>query len=142
MAEMQISATRARTGRRATSLLAAFRLGAATVAALTLWQAAMAGQVLSGNGAALRWHEAGSYAIFTVAVATGVAAAVAWRRRLFTAGLGLLGAVVVPALVTLQAWGGYARWLALHVPLGVSLLGLALWLLALSAPGRGRGLRR
>lgn len=139
--ETQVSATglqRWRGSRRGErSLLRAFRGGATAMAVLTLWQATMAGQFLSGRGAALRLHEAGSYALFVTAVATGVVAAVAWRRGVLRGAAAPVGTLVVPLLVSLQAWAGYARWLALHVPLGVALLGVALWLLT-TPPGGGR----
>jgi hypothetical protein len=91
-------------------------------------QAPLAGQFLSGNAAARLWHQGNAELIQLVALVQLVAAAVAWARggpAWPTAASGLL-LLAVGAQVAL----GYTHQVAVHVPLGVAILGLTVWLLA------------
>jgi hypothetical protein len=103
-------------------------------AVLVFVQAALAGQFLSGNAAALAWHERNAELIQLLSLVQLVAAIVAWRRG------GPAWAVPVSALLLLavgiQVGVGYNRELAIHVPLGVAILGSSVWLLAGLRPKR------
>jgi hypothetical protein len=97
-----------------------------TVAALMLFdQAVFAGQFLSGSFGALHTHrENATYSGIAVLLAAGCAALVRWPGKgpiwpLFAC-LGLF------ALIALQIVLGFARALTVHIPLGVSIIMLAL----------------
>lgn len=94
-----------------------------------LFQAATAGQFLSGNAAALAAHEVGAHTAWTVSIVVAIAALVAWRRGRLPGWVALFGGPLLPVLFYLQEVAGFIRALELHVPLGVSLLGLCLVLL-------------
>jgi hypothetical protein len=116
--------------------LRVLRAVVALQAVLVLAQAAFAGQFLSGNAAARLWHQGNAELIQLVALAQLVAAAVAWARggpAWPTAASGLL-LLAVGAQVAL----GYTHQVAVHVPLGVAILGLTVWLLAGLHPARPR----
>ncbi|MGN8026694.1 hypothetical protein [Microbacterium sp. 22242] len=107
-----------------------FRL-ASTVAAVLLGdQAVFAGQFLAGSYPALLTHrENATYAGIAVLVALAAAVLIRWPGRgpwwPAAATLGLFG------LIALQIVLGFARAVALHVPLGVGIIvlavGLTLW---------------
>jgi hypothetical protein len=102
-------------------------------AALVLTQAALAGQFLSGHETWLRVHETNAGIIQLVGLVQLVVAVLVWRPG---------GGPGWPALASLalllaeefQIGFGYARLLALHVPLGVAIFGLTVALLV----GTGR----
>lgn len=104
-------------------------------AALVAAQATLAGHVLSGNAPVLAAHEIiGTSVITWVALLQVVAAVLLWRP-----GRGPAWPVGVTvglfALVVLQLGWGFTGRLALHVPVGVALLGAQLLLI----PGLRRG---
>ncbi|MBV1853870.1 hypothetical protein [Catellatospora tritici] len=101
-----------------------FRLLITIAAILLLLQAVLAGQFLSGIYASLAAHAANAtLAGFTVLVAAFAAILLRWPGRgpwwpaLATFGLFLL--------TGFQIGMGYARLLAVHIPLGVSVIALA-----------------
>lgn len=106
------------------------RISASVAALLLLDQAVFAGQFLSGTFAALHTHrENATYAGITVLV-TALCAGVLWRRGRGPA-WPLLACLALFALIAVQIMLGFARVLALHVPLGVLTimagLHLAVW---------------
>jgi hypothetical protein len=110
-------------------------------AVMVLTQAILAGQFLSGHPAWLAWHERNAYAIFFLTVNQLVVAIIVALRRGPAWPVALSGLLVV--LIPFQTGFGYARQLALHVPLGVGLFGLTVWLLVgLSRLGARRRPRR
>jgi hypothetical protein len=94
---------------------------------LVLAQAALAGQFLSGHPAWLAWHERNAYVIFFLSIAQLVIATTVARRRGPAWPVAVSGLLVVAT--PLQTGLGYARQLALHVPLGMAVFGLTIWLL-------------
>ena len=96
-----------------------------SAAALLLFdQAVFAGTFLAGSFTALHTHrENATYAGLTVLAAAACAALIRWPGRgpywPMLACLGLF------ALIALQIVLGFARALAVHVPLGVTIIGLA-----------------
>jgi heme A synthase len=90
-------------------------------------QAVFAGQFLSGTFGALHTHrENATFAGITVALASVAAIPIRWPGRgplwpVFAC-LGLFG------LVAVQIALGFGRVLAIHIPLGVSIIVLASWL--------------
>ncbi|WP_410816341.1 hypothetical protein [Micromonospora sp. 050-3] len=106
-----------------------FRLTITTAAVLAFDQAVFAGQFLSGSYGALHLHR--DTATSTVAaLAASVVTATLWRR----AGAGprwpLPASIVLIVLTALQTWLGYQLILAVHIPLGVTIIVL---LIALTA---------
>lgn len=101
-----------------------------------VWQFVTAGQLV-GAGAALGAHGAGAVALHVLSGLAALAALVDLRsggsRR--TAVL----AVVLLALTFLQAWSGDHAPLTVHVPLALSVVVGAVWLLAAAV---GAGARR
>jgi hypothetical protein len=95
-------------------------------AVLVLAQAALAGQFFAGAATWLDWHERNAYAIFVLALAQLVVALVVWRRRGPAWPVAASGLLVMA--IPLQTGLGYARQLAPHVPLGVAIFGLTIWL--------------
>lgn len=104
----------------------ALRLGALLVAALVLVQAGLAGQMLGARSGLVAVHEVGSHLLFSVTLVLAVVAVIAWRRNQVPAVVGLVGGPMLFLLTTAQAFAGYARLFAVHVPLGVALFGVAL----------------
>lgn len=104
---------------------------------LVLVQAVSAGHLLSGNVTARVVHRDMVFAVITWVALTQLLAAVliVWpgRGRAWP----LLLAVVNVAAITMQIEAGFTHRLALHVPLGVSILVLNL-LMALTAPALAR----
>jgi hypothetical protein len=120
------------------------RLFAATAAAMALMvlvQATTAGQFLSGNAMGLTLHREAVFLIIVwIALAQLVAAVLVVRPGRGSVRV-LLPAVLNLAAVTVQIGAGFAGQLALHVPLGVSILALNL-LVAVTAPALARRRRR
>jgi uncharacterized membrane protein YozB (DUF420 family) len=101
--------------------LALFRAVVTCEAALALGQAVLAGSFLSGHYQALDLHALNATATGLTAVAQIVAALLLWRLGggpswPFLAGIALFGAEAG------QIAMGYARVLAIHVPLGVAII--------------------
>ena len=96
--------------------------------ALVLAQAAFAGQFLAGGGAWVRVHEANAGIIHMVAVFQLVLAILVWRPGRGP-GWPALASLALLLAEELQMGFGYARILALHVPLGVAIFGLTVAIL-------------
>lgn len=79
-------------------------------------------------------HEVGAHTLMYAAGAGLLASLVAWRRHQIAGWVALI-AIGVTLLVAVQIHAGYVRNLALHVPLGVTLLGLCLTLVWASLHG-------
>lgn len=99
-------------------------------AVLVLSQAILAGHMLSGNGSMLSIHEAiGTSVITSLALGQFVVAILLWRP-----GRGPVWPIPTTAalfgLVVLQLGWGFDSRLALHVPVGVTLLGAQVVLVA------------
>jgi hypothetical protein len=92
-------------------------------AALVFAQAAFAGQFLAGHAAWLRAHEANGGILHLVALVQLVVAVLVWRPGNGPAWPAVASLVLVVA-EEFQLGFGYARVLALHVPLGVAIFGL------------------
>jgi hypothetical protein len=104
-----------------------FRVVMSVAGVLLFDQAVFAGQFLSGTFGALHTHrENATFAGITVVLAAVAAVPMRWPGRgplwpVFAC-LGLFG------LIGLQIALGHARVLAIHIPLGVSIILLAGWL--------------
>jgi heme A synthase len=104
-----------------------FRVVVTTATALLVDQAVLAGQFLSGTFTALQTHRENATAAGIAVLAAAVAAIpIRWPGRgplwPALACLGLFG------LLALQIAVGFARLLTVHVPLGVSIIALAVLL--------------
>lgn len=104
-----------------------FRLTMSVAAVLLCDQAVFAGQFLAGSYPALHTHrENATYAGIAVLVAAAAAVLIRWPGRgpwwPAPACLGLFG------LIALQITLGFSRTVTIHVPLGVSIIVLAIWL--------------
>lgn len=114
-----------RSGRgRAPAVYWPFRVVMTVAAVLLFDQAVFAGQFLSGGyGALLTHRENATFAGITVVVAALAAVPIRWPGGgpwwPIPACLGLFGLIAVQIVV------GFARLLAVHVPLGVSIILLA-----------------
>jgi hypothetical protein len=97
-------------------------------AALILAQAAFAGQFLAGDGAWLRVHETNAGIIQLVASVQLVVAVLVWRPGRGP-GWPALASLALLLAEELQMGFGYARVLALHIPLGVAIFGLTVAML-------------
>jgi hypothetical protein len=86
-------------------------------------QAVFAGLFLDGNGSWLGWHEANASLIQLLALVQALLAVAVWRTGRGPGWLALAGVALLLAVVV-QAGAGYDHQLALHVPLGVAILGL------------------
>ena len=102
-------------------------------AAVILAQAALAGQFLAGHGAWLRVHETNAGIIQLVGLVQLVVAVLLWRPGRGP-GWPALASLALLVAEELQIGFGYARVLALHVPLGVAIFGLTVAMLV----GTGR----
>ena len=102
-------------------------------AVLVLTQAALAGQFLAGHGAWLRVHETNAGIIQLVGLVQLVVAVLLWRPGRGP-GWPALASLALLVAEELQIGFGYARVLALHVPLGVAIFGLTVAMLV----GTGR----
>lgn len=93
------------------------------LAALVLFQGAMAGSFLSGNAAALGIHEMmGTEVLTIVALATALAALVGVRQQWWPLAVAIVGAVGI----VFQIEAGFGGQLGIHLPLGIGLFGLYL----------------
>jgi len=122
------------------------RVGAAVVvlrvvavlhAALTVVQAIAAGAVLQASTAGLIVHQAGAAALWLVALAQVAAAVVAWRPGRLPAWPIAVSAGLAVA-ETAQVAVGATGVLAVHVPLGVAIVGTAVTLAAWALRARPR----
>lgn len=119
-------------------LFVLLRVVAAVHAALVFAQAALAGNFLVGNAAALTLHERIGTEVLTVAALVQLVLAVlAWRpgRGRFWPVPASLAIFVAEIL---QIGYGFAGRLAIHIPLGVAIFGLSLVLLLGAAPRGAR----
>ena len=91
-------------------------------AALILAQAAFAGQFLAGDAAWVRVHEANAGIIQLTAFVQLVLAILVWRPGRGP-GWPALASLALLLAEEFQMGFGYARLLALHVPLGVAIFG-------------------
>lgn len=130
--------------RAATGLDGALRLISAATAALVFLQAALAGQWLAGHAQIIVTHGWIGNLAYIGALAMVVIGVVMWRRG---QGAGILGlALLLALLMTAQLGLGYVgrqqAWAAgLHIPGGVLISGLLVWIMANAwlRPGGGRG---
>jgi len=97
-------------------------------AALILAQAGFAGQFLAGEPAWVRVHELNAGIIHLVAFVQLVVAILVWRPGRGP-GWPALASLALLLAEELQLGFGYARMLALHVPLGVAIFGLTVAML-------------
>ncbi|WP_049567216.1 hypothetical protein [Nonomuraea sp. SBT364] len=114
---------------RTNGYLTAFKAAAVLNAAAVLLQAVTAGQLMEGAGRAL--HGAGAGAVHVLGLALLVTAVLVWRPGrgpIWPAAVSL--AVLLLGMVQSMAGGSGA--VAVHVPLGMALFGLSVWLLAWS----------
>jgi hypothetical protein len=118
------------------AIVRALHLVLRLLAVAVFTQAVFAGLFLDGNGYWLGWHEANASLIQLLALVQALLAVAVWRTGRGPAWLALAGVVLLLAVVV-QAGAGYNHQLALHVPLGVAILGLTGTLL-----GRTRTLLR
>jgi hypothetical protein len=117
---------------RAGPAVVAFRVVAVLHAALTISQAVAAGGILQASTVGLIVHQAGAGLLWLVSLVQVPVAALAWRRgRLPAWPIGVSAGLVVGE--TAQVAVGATGVLAVHVPLGVAIvvvaLGLAVWAL-------------
>jgi hypothetical protein len=100
--------------------LVVLRIVAVTHAAAACLQPVLAGSYLSGHGTAMRMHQPIGLSLFFVALAQLLTATIYWR----SGGPGwpalLSLAVVVAEIVQISM--GFARHLAVHIPLGVGIV--------------------
>lgn len=104
----------------------AVQVGASGSAGLVLAQVAFAGPVVGGRAGLVRFHATGSHVLFCLALLIAVASVLGWRRGQLPAWVGLVGGPSLFLATTVQLLAGYTEAFALHVPLGVGLLGLSL----------------
>jgi hypothetical protein len=112
------------------------------VAVLVLLQAVLAGLFVTGDVGLLEAHSANAGLVTALAFLQVVAAILLWRP-----GRGAAWPIWVTlasfVLVEAQAGFGYARLVALHIPMGVALFGLSVGLVvAVFSPSIRRGARR
>lgn len=110
------------------SWLRVLRVAAGISSVLVILQAVLAGQMLATNPDLVAMHEWGGHLLFLLSVVIAVAGVLARRRQEVDAWVAGLG-VVTFLLIAGQMYAGYAGVRALHVPLGVTLLGVTLVLL-------------
>ncbi|GAA3562159.1 hypothetical protein GCM10022419_048550 [Nonomuraea rosea] len=105
--------------------LTAFKVVAALSTLSVLVQAVTAGQLMSGGGASL--HGTGAGAVHVLGLVQVVVAVLVWRPG---RGVGwpALVSVAVLLLGFLQSALGGSGAVAVHVPLGMTLFGLSVWL--------------
>jgi hypothetical protein len=118
-----------------------FAATATAMALMVLMQATTAGQFLSGNALGLTLHREAVFMIITwVALAELVAAVLVVRPGRGSPWVLAVAALNIAAVVV-QIYVGFTNQLALHVPLGVSILALNV-LVAVKAPALARLARR
>jgi hypothetical protein len=140
-----MSATLDRTTANGTGLSAAMRWTAVATTAVVIIQAALAGQWLAGDVTIIALHGVLGNLAYIGALAMVVIGFLAWRRG---AGAGAIG---LPALLVLMMTGqlgfGYMgrklAWAAgLHIPLGVLIVALLVWMIALASLRPANGVER
>jgi hypothetical protein len=104
--------------------LVVLRVVAVTHAAAACLQPVLAGSYLSGHSAALRMHQPIGFSIFFVAFAQLLTATIYWRSG--GRGWPALLSLAVVAGESVQISMGFARQLAVHIPLGVGIVMTAL----------------
>ncbi|MEU4575040.1 hypothetical protein ACBI99_30260 [Nonomuraea sp. ATR24] len=112
---------------RTSGYLTAFKAVALLNAAAVLLQAVTAGQLMEGAGRAL--HGAGAGAVHLLGLALVVSAVLVWRPGRGPLWPSLVGLAVL-LLGLVQSMVGGSGAVAVHVPLGMVLFGLSVWLLA------------
>ena len=120
-----------------TTLVRALRIATVLTVFMVVWQGATAGELISGEPAALRYHQAGAIVLHVVAAAAAVAAFLLRRRSGGPLWPSVLG-VVIFVCTLVQAAVGDAGVMALHVPMALVLMLGSAVLLAwsfLPAPG-------
>lgn len=121
-AREQVVGTKAELGLGGWALVVT-RILCGVMAALVLFQGALAGSFLGGEGGALAIHEMmGTEVLTIVALVTMIAALMGVRRKWWVFPLTLLGG----AGITYQIIAGFNDQLQVHVPLGIALFGLYL----------------
>jgi uncharacterized membrane protein YfcA len=100
-----------------------FRVVVTVEAVLAFDQAVFAGQFISGDYGALNTHAANASVAGVVLLAEAVAALLWWRRGRGP-GWPVLAALGLFVMAGAQIGVGYARLLAVHVPLGVTIIAL------------------
>jgi hypothetical protein len=118
-----------------------FRVVVTLEAVLAVNQAVFAGQFIGGDFAAVKSHEVNASVTGLMLLIEVIAALLLWRpgRR---PGWPVLAALGLFLLAGAQTGLGYARILALHVPLGVAIIALDLAMLSWAwrrVSGKGRG---
>ncbi|SDM19988.1 hypothetical protein [Nonomuraea jiangxiensis] len=107
----------------------AFKAVTALNTVSVLVQAVTAGQLMSGGGAGL--HGTGALAVHVLGLVQVVAAVLMWRPGR-GAGWPALVSVAVLLLGFVQSALGGSGAVAVHVPLGMAIFGLGVWLLVWS----------
>jgi uncharacterized membrane protein YfcA len=100
-----------------------FRVVVTVEAVLAFDQAVFAGQFISGDYGALNTHAANASVVGVVLLVEAVAALLLWRRGRGP-GWPALAALGLFLLTGAQIGMGYARILAVHIPLGVTIIAL------------------
>ncbi|HEX4817288.1 MAG TPA: hypothetical protein VFV66_31490 [Nonomuraea sp.] len=111
---------------RRSGYVAAFKIVAALNALAVLAQAVTAGQLMSGGGAGA--HGIGAGAVHVMGLVLLASAVLLWRPGR-GAGWPALAALAVLLLGFVQSMLGGSGAVAAHVPLGMGLFGLSVWLL-------------
>jgi hypothetical protein len=104
--------------------LVVLRVVAVTHAAAACLQPVLAGSYLSGHGAAMRMHEPVGLSLVFVALAQLLTTTIYWRSG--GPGWPALLSLAVVAAESVQIMMGFARELAVHIPLGVGIVMTAL----------------
>lgn len=89
-------------------------------------QAALAGEFLSGTDAVVKFHEWTSWIVLAVCATQIAMAALALRSGVASLWL-LIGSVLIFLAEVLQVGTGYARFLRVHLPLGVVVSAAVSW---------------
>jgi hypothetical protein len=120
-----------------TTLVRALRIATALSVLMVVWQGATAGELISNQPAALRYHQAGAIVLHVVTAAAAIAAFLLRRRSGGPLWPSVLG-VVIFVCTLVQAAVGDAGVMSLHVPMALVLMLGSAVLLAWSflvAPG-------
>lgn len=117
-----------------------FRLLAVLLAALFVLQPISIGSFLQGNWAAFDMHSLVGALLVPLTMITGVVGLVlaVLARRVWPG----VGVVALLMLTTFQVGMGHTRLLVVHVPLGVALVALAVWLCAWSWTRGAKGAQK
>lgn len=103
--------------------LVVLRVVAVTHAVAVCLQPVLAGVYLNGSGAAMRMHEPIGLGVSFLAIGQVLAGAIYWRSggRLAALGVSLLLLIAESVQIAM----GYSRQLALHIPLGITIVAIA-----------------